>query len=93
MQPIDVVKTRLQLAGEGTKGKPAVSPLAVGRAIVADGKVIDLWAGLSAGLFRQMTYATMRLGFFDRFLTFFATRAKERGSVVGFGDRAMVSLD
>lgn len=39
-----------------------------------------------------MTYATMRLGFFDRFLTFFETRAKEKGKKVGFGERAMASL-
>lgn len=92
IQPIDVVKVRLQLAGEGTKGALAASPLAVGRAIVADGRVIDLWAGLSAGILRQASYATLRLGFFDRFLTFFETRAKDKGRSIGFRERAMASI-
>lgn len=62
------------------------------RAIVADGKFSDLWAGWSAGMFRQLTYATMRLGFFDRFLTFFETRARDQGKAVGFRERALASL-
>lgn len=89
---IQVVKVRLQLAGEGSKGSKAAGPIAVGRAIVKDGKLTDLWAGLSAGYLRQATYATMRLGFFDRFLTFFETSAKQKGKQVGFRERAAASL-
>ena len=92
IQPIDVVKVRLQLAGEGTKGSLGASPLAVGRSIVADGRFTDLWAGLSAGLLRQATYATMRLGFFDRFLHYFETRATTKGKTIGFRERAMASI-
>ena len=91
IQPIDVVKVRLQLAGEGSKGA-AASPFAVARAIAADGGVISLWAGLSAGLLRQMTYATLRLGFFDRFLHFFQSRAEAQGTSIGFKERAASSL-
>jgi solute carrier family 25 oxoglutarate transporter 11 len=92
IQPIDVVKVRLQLAGEGTKGALAASPFSVARAIVADGRVIDLWAGLSAGILRQASYATLRLGFFDRFLAFFESRAQSKGTTVGFRERAASSI-
>lgn len=92
IQPIDVVKVRLQLAGEGSKSALGASPLAVGRAIVADGRLVDLWAGWSAAMLRQMTYATMRLGFFDRFLNFFETSAKAKGQSVSFRERAVASL-
>lgn len=34
----------------------------------------------------------MRLGFFDRFLTFFETRARDQGKAVGFRERALASL-
>ena len=91
IQPIDVVKVRLQLAGEGSKGV-ASSPFAVARGIVADGGVLSLWAGLSAGILRQASYATLRLGFFDRFLAFFDDRAKSQGRSVGFRERAAASL-
>ena len=92
IQPIDTVKVRIQLAGEGSKGALAASPLSVGRAIVADGRVADLWAGLSAGLLRQASYATLRLGFFDRFLTIFETSARSKGKSVGFRQRAAASV-
>jgi solute carrier family 25 oxoglutarate transporter 11 len=91
IQPIDVVKVRLQLAGEGSKGRVA-SPFSVARAIVADGRVVDLWAGWSAGMLRQATYATLRLGLFDRFLTFFESSATRKGQTIGFRERAASSL-
>ena len=66
IQPIDTVKVRLQLVGEGSKGT-APSPLAVGRAIVAKDGVTALWAGLTAGYLRlyQITRAT-RLTYADK---------------------------
>lgn len=92
IQPIDTVKVRIQLAGEGSKNAVAGSPFSVARGIVTNGRVIDLWAGLSAGYLRQASYATLRLGFFDRFLTFFDERAKSKGKAVGFKERAAASL-
>ena len=92
IQPIDVVKVRLQLAGEGSKGALAASPIAVGRAIVADGRVTDLWAGLSAGLLRQMSYAALRLGLFDRFMAVFESSAEAKGKSIGFRQRAAASV-
>lgn len=92
IQPADVVKVRLQLSGEGSKGTKAASPISVARAIVAQGKVSDLWAGLSAGYLRQLSYGMLRLGFFDRFLAIVESRAESQGRKVNFAERAAASL-
>lgn len=92
IQPVDMVKVRIQLAGEGTAGGPKASPFAVARQIVASGKVMDLYTGLSAGLLRQAVYTTARLGFFDTFMGRLTQRAKEQGRNIGFQDRATAGL-
>lgn len=60
IQPIDMVKVRLQLGATG-------SPLAVASAIVKQDGVGALYKGLSAGLLRQATYTTARLGIYQMF--------------------------
>ncbi|KAK3703929.1 putative mitochondrial 2-oxoglutarate/malate carrier protein [Vermiconidia calcicola] len=92
IQPVDVVKVRLQLAGEGSKSTLAASPISVARNIVAQGRVTDLWAGLSAGYLRQLSYGMLRLGFFDTFVTSLETNASKNGRSIGFGERAAASL-
>lgn len=92
IQPIDMVKVRLQLAGEGIKSGPRPSPLAVTRDIIAQGKVLDLYTGLSAGLLRQAVYTTARIGFFDTFMTALKTRAEAKGASIGFKERAGAGL-
>lgn len=92
IQPVDMVKVRLQLAGEGARTGPKPTPLSVTREIIARGKVRDLYTGLSAGLLRQAVYTTARLGFFDTFMTSLNLRAKEKGRPVGFAERAAAGL-
>ena len=88
IQPIDMIKVRLQLAGEGVKTGPKPSPISVTKEIIAAGKVLDLYTGLSAGLLRQAVYTTARLGFFDTFMKSLTVRAKEKGTTIGFAERA-----
>lgn len=92
VQPIDMVKVRIQLAGEGTATGPRPSPLTVARQIIANGKALDLYTGLSAGLLRQAVYTTARLGFFDTFMGSLAAKAKREGRQVGFSERATAGL-
>ncbi|KAI9878599.1 MAG: putative mitochondrial 2-oxoglutarate/malate carrier protein [Pleopsidium flavum] len=92
IQPIDMVKVRLQLAGEGAKTGPRPSPLQVTREIIASGKVMDLYTGLSAGLLRQAVYTTARLGFFDTFMIALTKRAEDKGQKIGFAERAAAGL-
>ncbi|KAG5750036.1 hypothetical protein H9Q69_003461 [Fusarium xylarioides] len=92
IQPVDMVKVRIQLAGEGTASGPKPSPLAVTRQIIASGKFLDLYTGLSAGLLRQAVYTTARLGMFDTLMGNLSARAKADGRSVGFSERATAGL-
>ncbi|XP_045522896.1 mitochondrial 2-oxoglutarate/malate carrier protein-like [Pieris brassicae] len=59
VQPMDLIKTRMQLAGpKGSIGE------VVGGIMKSDG-VFGFYNGLSAALFRQATYTTGRLGCFN----------------------------
>jgi solute carrier family 25 oxoglutarate transporter 11 len=64
IQPMDMVKVRIQLAGEGGKAAVSSNPIAVARTIIAQDGFMSLYTGLSAGLLRQATYTTARLGIF-----------------------------
>lgn len=92
IQPIDMIKVRLQLAGEGIKTGPRPSPLTVTREIIAAGKIGDLYTGLSAGLLRQAVYTTARIGFFDTFMTTLKKRTETKGGTIGFKERAVAGL-
>lgn len=92
IQPVDMIKVRIQLAGEGISTGPKPTPLSVTREILASGKALDLYTGLSAGLLRQAVYTTARLGFFDTFMGSLTVRAKEKGQQIGFKDRATAGL-
>ncbi|KAF7553225.1 hypothetical protein G7046_g7154 [Stylonectria norvegica] len=92
IQPIDMVKVRIQLAGEGISTGPKPTPLSVTRQIIASGRALDLYTGLSAGLLRQAVYTTARLGIFDTFMKSLTVRAKEEGRQIGFSERATAGL-
>ena len=88
IQPVDMIKVRLQLAGEGVKTGAKPTPLSVTRELLAAGKALDLYTGLSAGLLRQAVYTTARLGFFDTFMKTLQARADTNGTKIGFAERA-----
>lgn len=92
IQPIDMVKVRIQLAGEGARGGVRPSPFTVARDIIASGKALDLYSGLSAGLLRQAVYTTARMGFFDTFQNALAARAKQSGRDITFMERSVAGL-
>lgn len=92
IQPIDMVKVRLQLAGEGVKEGPRPTAIGVTRQIIASGRALDLYTGLSAGLLRQAVYTTARLGFFDTIITGMNSRAEAAGSKITFAQRAAAGL-
>ncbi|KAL2203565.1 mitochondrial carrier [Sarocladium strictum] len=92
VQPIDMVKVRLQLAGNNLPGVAKPTALSITRDFVSQGRILELYTGLSAGLVRQAVYTTGRLGFFDTFMNILATRAEERGTTVTFAERATAGL-
>lgn len=92
IQPVDMIKVRIQLAGEGVAGGPKPTAMSVTRQILASGKAMDLYTGLSAGLLRQAVYTTARLGIFDTLMGTLSQRAKSQGKSVGFAERATAGL-
>ncbi|BCR92641.1 putative mitochondrial dicarboxylate carrier protein [Aspergillus chevalieri] len=92
IQPLDMIKVRLQLAGEGVRTGPRPSAFGVARDIITSGKVADLYTGLSAGLLRQAVYTTARLGFFDTFMKTLNKNAESSNRGVSFGERAGAGL-
>uniref|UniRef100_A0A8B9PFR8 Solute carrier family 25 member 11 n=1 Tax=Apteryx owenii TaxID=8824 RepID=A0A8B9PFR8_APTOW len=64
VQPLDLVKNRMQLSGEGAKTREYKTSLhAVGSIVRREG-LRGIYTGLSAGLLRQATYTTTRLGIY-----------------------------
>ena len=64
IHPFDVVKVRMQLAGQGSTHTPYQGFVHALRTIGASEGVGALYGGLSAALTRQVTYTTLRLGMY-----------------------------
>ena len=58
VQPLDLIKNRMQLSGTKT------STISVISNIVKNEGLFAMYSGLSAGLMRQATYTTTRLGIY-----------------------------
>ena len=91
IQPIDMVKVRIQLADSNAGVKQ--TPYGIAKDIVARGRVLDLYSGLSAALARQVVYGTSRLGLFFTFEDMLKQRAAKTGRTsINFGERAIAGL-
>lgn len=64
VQPIDLIKTRMQLAASTGIGVAKPGFVATVQGVTSAEGFFGLYKGLSAGLFRQITYTTARLGMF-----------------------------
>jgi len=64
IQPLDMIKVRIQILGEGAKTKVSANPFTLASTIIKDEGFFSLYRGLSAALLRQATYTTARLGIF-----------------------------
>jgi solute carrier family 25 (mitochondrial oxoglutarate transporter), member 11 len=81
IQPIDMVKVRIQLGAKG-------SPFTVAKDIIAKDGFGAMYKGLSAGLLRQATYTTTRMGLFDNMTA--AYKEFKGGKNTNFGEKAML---
>src|SRR4051812_25072068 len=54
IQPMDMIKVRIQLAGEGARSK-AASPFAVAANLIKNEGLFSLYKGLSGGLLRPVS--------------------------------------
>jgi len=85
VQPIDMVKVRLQLAGGG-------SPVTMLKNIIAKEGAMALYGGLSAGLLRQVTYGTTRLGLFRTLTNNYQTKNNCTVSEIPFLSKVQFSV-
>merc|ERR1719347_171941 len=90
IQPIDMVKVRIQLQGEGG-GAVTTNPVKIATQIIASDGVGGLYKGLSAAILRQMTYGLSRLGIF-RTITNAMTPEGKTAADITFTQRLGASL-
>jgi solute carrier family 25 oxoglutarate transporter 11 len=76
VQPLDLVKNRMQLSGEGGKAREHKTSLHAIRSILKNEGIIGMYSGLSAGLLRQATYTTTRLGVYTVLFEHFSKDGK-----------------
>merc|ERR1719342_1581386 len=74
VQPLDLVKTRMQVAKSSGGAKP--STFGVITSVIKNEGITTLYNGLSAGLLRQATYTTTRLGIYTWLFETFSNDGK-----------------
>ncbi|KAJ3224731.1 hypothetical protein HK099_007980 [Clydaea vesicula] len=84
IQPIDMIKVRIQLSQTG------VNPIILTKNLIQQEGFQSLYKGLSAGLLRQATYTTARMGLFNTFLN--SSKEYNNGKPVSFTQRAISGL-
>jgi len=64
IHPIDVVKTRLQVSGDGTRNYKALGIGGTVKVIAAEEGVAAFWKGIGAAWLREASYTSLRLGLY-----------------------------
>ncbi|KAK6616990.1 hypothetical protein RUM44_005347 [Polyplax serrata] len=81
VQPLDLVKNRMQLSGADGKAKEYRTSFHAFSSILKNEGIVAMYSGLSAGLLRQATYTTTRLGvytwLFENYTGLFNLATKE----------------
>lgn len=89
VQPLDLVKNRMQISGEGGSAKLYKNSFDAVKTIIRNEGVRGIYAGLSAGLLRQATYTTTRMGIFSSL----SDKYSQNGAVtLGFFHKAAIGL-
>lgn len=90
IQPIDIVKVRLQIRGEA--GNKNLSPFDVAREIRAESGIKTFYKGLDSALVRQATYTTTRLGVYLNLTQYMQNNLPEGQKNLSFAQRCYASL-
>eukprot|EP01031_Cornospumella_fuschlensis_P038090 gene38090-46283_t len=64
IHPIDVVKTRLQVSGEGTRNYKALGIGGTVSVIAKEEGISAFWKGIGAAWLREASYTSLRLGLY-----------------------------
>ncbi|CAG2101769.1 unnamed protein product [Medioppia subpectinata] len=89
VQPLDLIKNRMQLSGEGGKAKEHKTSIHAIRAVIKNEGFSGLYVGLSAGLLRQASYTTVRLGVYA---SLFEKVSGDSGKPPGFFTKAGIGM-
>nr|CAB3266165.1 mitochondrial 2-oxoglutarate/malate carrier protein [Phallusia mammillata] len=89
VQPLDLVKNRLQLSGEGGQQKMYKNSWDAVTKILKSEGIVGIYNGLSAGLLRQATYTTTRLGVYTYLIDAFSS---PDGTPPGFFKKAGLGM-
>ncbi|XP_064357191.1 mitochondrial 2-oxoglutarate/malate carrier protein [Dromaius novaehollandiae] len=89
VQPLDLVKNRMQLSGEGAKRREYRTSLHAVASILRREGLRGIYTGLSAGLLRQATYTTTRLGIYTVLLE---RRTGAAGAPPPFAVKALLGM-
>jgi len=84
-QPLDLVKNRMQMSGEGGKAKLYKNTFDAIKGIIRNEGPLGLYNGLSAGALRQATYTTARLGFYTWMLETFSKDGRKPNFAIKAG--------
>ena len=82
VQPLDLLKNRLQMTGEGGQKKIYKNSFDAFMKIARSEGVIGMWNGISAGLLRQATYTTTRLGIFSTLQDRYVARERKNPNLL-----------
>ena len=66
VQPLDLVKNRMQVCVVSDRSRPSSASVLMG--VVRNEGFLTLYNGLSAGMLRQATYTTTRLGRYKKLI-------------------------
>ena len=88
IQPIDMVKVRIQLLSE--QGLKNLSPFKIAKDIIAKDGFLSLYRGLDSAIVRQLFYGTTRLGLFYSFLDHY--KHKNHNNEVTLGQKSLSSF-
>nr|KAF6305498.1 solute carrier family 25 member 11 [Pipistrellus kuhlii] len=89
VQPLDLVKNRMQLSGEGAKTREYKTSFHALTSILKAEGLRGIYTGLSAGLLRQATYTTTRLGIYT---VLFERLTGADGTPPGFLLKALIGM-
>merc|ERR1712110_305281 len=63
--PVDVIKVRLQMDGQGASGGKYRGVMHAGRTIFGEEGLAGLYRGIGASLCREMSYSGIRMGLYE----------------------------
>lgn len=88
VQPLDLIKNRMQVSKPGQFS----SSFACGASIIKNEGIRGIYVGLSAGLLRQISYTTTRLGVYTSLLDSSMAKGKDGTGTPGLGMKILFGM-